>query len=75
MFGIFFKDKGTSKNQNCILGKQRNSKRCTITNTYEYDPSPVKLALLEKGMDIDVKKPKTAKLDDDLYRLMEMQYA
>ena len=38
----------------------------------EYDPSPVKLALLEKGMDIDVKKPKTAKLDDDLYRLMEM---
>ena len=38
----------------------------------EYDPSPVKLALLEKGMDIDVKKPETAKLDDDLYRLMEM---
>ena len=37
----------------------------------EYDPSPVKLALLEKGMDIDVKKPETAKLDD-LYRLMEM---
>lgn len=38
----------------------------------EYDPSPVKLALLEKGMDIDVKKPETVKLDDDLYRLMEM---
>ena len=38
----------------------------------EYDPSPVKLALLERGMDIDVKKPETAKLDDDLYRLMEM---
>lgn len=38
----------------------------------EYDPSPVKLALLEKGMDIDVQKPETAKLDDDLYRLMEL---
>ena len=38
----------------------------------EYDPSPVKLALQEKGMDIDLQKPETARLDDDLYRLMEL---
>ena len=38
----------------------------------EYDPSPVKLALQEKGMDIDIQKPETAKLDDELYRLMEL---
>ena len=38
----------------------------------EYDPSPVKLALQEKGMDIDILKPDTAKLDNDLYRLMEL---
>ncbi len=38
----------------------------------EYDPSPVKLALQEKGMDIDIQKPETAKLDDGLYRLMEL---
>ena len=38
----------------------------------EYDPSPVKLALLAKGMDVDVPKPETAQLDDDLYRLMEL---
>lgn len=37
----------------------------------EYDPSPVKLSLLEKGMDVDIQKEETAKLDDDLYRLME----
>ena len=38
----------------------------------EYDPSPVKLALQEKGMDINIQKPETAKLDDALYRLMEL---
>ena len=38
----------------------------------EYDPSPVKLALQEKGMDIDIQKTETAKLDDELYRLMEL---
>ena len=38
----------------------------------EYDPSPVKLALQEKGMDIDILEPDTAKLDNDLYRLMEL---
>ena len=38
----------------------------------EYDPSPVKLALQEKGMDIDIQKPETAKLDDELYRLKEL---
>lgn len=38
----------------------------------EYDPSPIKLALQEKGMDIDIQKPETAKLDDELYRLMEL---
>ena len=38
----------------------------------EYDPSPVKLTLQEKGMDIDLQKPETARLDDDLYRLMEL---
>ena len=38
----------------------------------DYDPSPVKLALQEKGMDIDIQKPETAKLDDELYRLMEL---
>ena len=38
----------------------------------EYDPSAVKLALQEKGMDIDIQKPETAKLDDELYRLMEL---
>lgn len=38
----------------------------------EYDPSPIKLALLEKGMDLDIQKKETAKLDDDLYRLMEL---
>lgn len=37
----------------------------------EYDPAPVKLSLLEKGMDVDIQKEETAKLDDDLYRLME----
>ena len=38
----------------------------------EYDPSPIKLALLERGMDLDIQKKETAKLDDDLYRLMEL---
>ncbi|WP_439258037.1 integrase [Lonepinella sp. BR2271] len=38
----------------------------------EYDPSPTKLALLEKGMDIEVTKPETVKLNDELYRLMEL---
>ncbi|HDR1570024.1 TPA: integrase, partial [Pasteurella multocida] len=32
----------------------------------EYDPSPIKLALLERGMDLDIQKKETAKLDDDL---------
>lgn len=38
----------------------------------EYDPSPIKQTLLKKGMDIDIQKPETAKLDDELYRLMEL---
>ncbi|QQF90587.1 integrase [Histophilus somni] len=38
----------------------------------KYDPSPIKQTLLEKGMDINIAKPETAKLDDDLYRLMEL---
>lgn len=41
----------------------------------EYEPSTIKQALLEKGMDSNIANPETAKLDNDLYQLLELSNA
>lgn len=38
----------------------------------EFDPSPTKNILREKGLDLDVKPPESIELDDDLYNLLGM---
>lgn len=38
----------------------------------EFDPSPAKSILLEKGMDSEVKKPESIELDNDIYDLLGM---
>lgn len=36
----------------------------------QFDPSPIKVAMLEKGLDTEVKKPDSITLDDDVYKLL-----
>lgn len=39
----------------------------------EFDPSPAKTVLLDKGMETEVNKPDSIELDDDIYELLGME--